>query len=117
MPFRTIIALAIAALTLAVALPAHAGTAAPPQPTGTTTAAAPQERLNLNTATKEALVAVPGIGPRTAQAIVDLRARKGGYQRIEELLEVRGIGEKNLKELAKYLAVPAPAPTAAAVAR
>lgn len=79
-------------------------------------AAAKSQKLDLNLATREQLVGVPGIGPRMAQAIVDLRSKKGSFLRIEELLELRGIKEKKLTALALHLVVipPQPAPPGAA---
>jgi competence protein ComEA len=61
--------------------------------------------IDLNTATVEQLDALPGIGPATAQAIVDHRRRKGRLRSVEELLEVRGIGEARLAELRKRVRV------------
>jgi competence protein ComEA len=54
------------------------------------------QRINLNTASKEDLMTLPGIGTKTAQAILDLRSELGTFRYIEELLHVRGIGEKKL---------------------
>jgi competence protein ComEA len=50
--------------------------------------------LNLNTATKDELVALPGIGPAKAQAIVDYRNQHGPFRTVDELRKVKGIGEK-----------------------
>ena len=50
--------------------------------------------VNLNTATKDELVALPGIGPAKAQAIVDYRNQHGPFRNIDELRKVKGIGEK-----------------------
>jgi competence protein ComEA len=53
--------------------------------------------LNLNTATKKELEALPGIGPAIAQRIVEFREKKGGFKRVEELLVIPGISEKKWK--------------------
>jgi len=52
--------------------------------------------VDLNTATLEQLDALPGVGPATAQAILDYRAEHGRFAQVQELLEVRGIGEAKL---------------------
>lgn len=67
--------------------------------------AATAAKLDINKASREDLIALPGIGPAIAQDIVDLRGRKGSFTRLEELLEVRGIGEKNFNRIAPMLAV------------
>jgi len=59
----------------------------------------PAEKMDLNTATIEELTSLPGIGPKTAAAIVALRKRRGKYRSIGELLLVKGIGKKKLKRL------------------
>jgi competence protein ComEA len=55
--------------------------------------------LNLNTATLEQLDTLSGIGPLTAQKILDYREELGGFSSIEELGEIPGIGEKRLASL------------------
>jgi competence ComEA-like helix-hairpin-helix protein len=84
-------------------------------PPGATAPKVHPQKLDLNRATREQLVDVPGIGPRMAQAIVDLRSRKGSFTRFEDLLEVTGIKEKKLATLAGYLEV-VPLQTSAATA-
>lgn len=49
--------------------------------------------LDLNTATEEELAELPGIGPELARRVVEYRAEKGPFQKIEDMMEVSGIGE------------------------
>jgi competence protein ComEA len=56
--------------------------------------------VNLNSATEEQLDTLPGVGPVTAQKILDWRAAHGAFSSVDELLEVDGIGEKTLADLA-----------------
>ncbi len=56
--------------------------------------------VNLNTATAEQLDTLPGVGPVTAQKILSWRTEHGAFASVDELLEVDGIGEKTLAELA-----------------
>jgi len=60
---------------------------------------APGQPLNLNTATLEQLDTLSGIGPLTAQKILDFREERGGFGSVEELGEISGIGEKRLATL------------------
>ncbi len=55
--------------------------------------------MNLNTATQAQLEELPGLGPSLAIAIIDERTRRGGFQSINELRDVRGIGEKRFADL------------------
>ena len=50
--------------------------------------------INLNTATAEELQSIKGIGPVTAQRIIDHRTAIGGYTSVDQLLDVKGIGSK-----------------------
>jgi len=61
--------------------------------------------INLNTATKEELVALPGIGPAKAQAILDYRNSHGQFKSIEEVKDVKGIGAKRFEKLKSELTV------------
>ena len=61
--------------------------------------------LNLNTATKEELIALPGIGPAKAQAILDYRNAHGAFKSVEELKDVKGIGAKRFEKLKGELTV------------
>jgi len=61
--------------------------------------------VNLNTATKDELVALPGIGPAKAQAILDYRSKNGAFKSIEELKDVKGIGAKRYEKIKGDLTV------------
>jgi competence protein ComEA len=71
--------------------------------------------VNLNTATKDELVALPGIGPAKAQAIVDYRTQHGPFKAVEDVRKVKGIGEKLFLQIRSEVAVSGgAAPKAAA---
>ena len=69
-----------------------------------TTAAGPL-LINLNTATKEELMLIDGIGDTTANDIIEHREKIGGFTDLEQLLDVRNIGEKKLNNWRKYLTI------------
>ena len=59
--------------------------------------------IDLNTATADDLLLIPGIGEKTAQNILTLRNRKVRFRNIEEIMEIDGIKEKKLAKLKQYL--------------
>jgi competence protein ComEA len=59
--------------------------------------------VNLNTADQAALETLPGVGPVTAKAILEWRAEHGAFTAVEELLEVSGIGDATLAEIAPHV--------------
>ena len=61
--------------------------------------------VNLNSATAEELSLLPGVGPTKAQAIIRYRTEHGAFKRVEDLAEVKGIGEKQLEKLRPHLAL------------
>jgi competence protein ComEA len=66
---------------------------------------APATLVNLNTADQATLETLPGVGPVTAQAILQWRAEHGGFTAVDELLEVSGIGDATLAEIAPHVTV------------
>ena len=66
-----------------------------------------QSPVNLNTATMAQLETLPGVGPATAQRIVEYRQQNGGFKKIEELMNVRGIGEASFLKLKALITVTA----------
>lgn len=61
--------------------------------------------LNVNTASQKELEALPGIDPALARAIVDYTERVGPFEKLEDLLDVSGIGEKVLAKISAYVVV------------
>ena len=93
---------ALVALISAAAQPAAAqaaARAAKAQTAGT---------VNLNTASVAEFEGLPGIGAKTAARIVEYRQKNGPFKKIEELMNVRGVGEKNFLKLRAQISVGAP---------
>ena len=100
--FRTALPFVVVACLLC-ALPAAAA-----QAKSTTRAAAKPAStaiVNLNTASATDLEELPGIGAKTAARIVEYRQKNGPFKKIEELMNVRGVGEKNFLKLKPQITV------------
>ena len=97
-------------LTLAAAPAATLAQQSPnPAPKPSTKAEARSETVvNLNTASAADLESLPGIGKSTAQRIVEYRQKSGGFKKVEELMNVKGIGEKSFLKIKSRLTVAAP---------
>jgi comEA protein len=67
--------------------------------------------VNLNTATQAQLETLPGIGAKVAARIIEHRQKNGGFKKIEELMNVKGIGEKAFLKLKPQITVTAPKDT------
>jgi competence protein ComEA len=75
---------------------------------GSAAAASAGAPINLNTATVAQLETLPGIGKSTAERILEYRQKNGGFKRIEDLMNVRGIGEKSFLKMKALITVTAP---------
>ncbi len=100
--------LAIVAVVSAGALPAAAqqappaktAAAKPATPMATTTAT-----VNINTATQTQLEALPGVGAKAAERILEYRQKNGRFRKVEDLMNVKGFGEKTFLKLKPLLTV------------
>ena len=90
-------------VALLVAAPAGAFAQANSSPSKSN-AAAPTP-VNLNTATAAQLEKLPGVGVRTAKLIIEHREKNGGFKKIEELMNIKGIGEKSFLKLKPMVTV------------
>ena len=94
----------VAALVITLGGAAHTAAAqdTPARAPTTAVAAAP---VNLNSATAAQLEALPGIGRATAERIIEYRQKNGNFKKAEDLMNVRGIGEKSFLKLKPLVTV------------
>jgi competence protein ComEA len=95
--------LSLVALATLLASPAQAQTAR--TKTVDQAAAKPTVQVNLNTATVADLQELPGVGAKVAARIVEYRQKQGPFKRIEELMNIQGIGEKSFLKLRPQITV------------
>lgn len=105
---RVMAAGAFALAMMAVSIPRVGTVEAQAQPQGqaqpqTSRPAAAQ--VDLNKATAAELERLPGIGPATAARIIEYRDRSGGFKKIEDLMNVQGIGERRFLDLRTQITV------------
>jgi competence protein ComEA len=94
-----------AALVLAALLAApivSAEQATPPPKASQTTL------VNINAATADQLAGLPGIGAKMAARIIDYRTKNGGFKKLEDLMNIQGIGEKNFLKLKPLITLGTP---------
>ena len=100
--------LAVAAMAVIPAAAAQQAKSPAPAAKSTRTskaAAAPTSPINLNTATQAQLESLPGVGPKAALRILDYRKQNGNFKKIEDLMNVKGFGEKTFLKLKPMLTV------------
>jgi len=102
--FRSILSIVVVASWLAV-LPSHAGAAQQKAPAQTAAKTAATSIININTASAGELDGLPGVGAKTAARIVEYRQKNGPFKKVEELMNVRGVGEKNFLKLKSQITV------------
>jgi competence protein ComEA len=94
--------LVLVAALVFISLPLGAQRAAKPPVAATVVSTAV---VNLNSATAAQIASLPGIGPKTADLVVQYRQKNGPFKKIEEIMNVRGIGEKSFLKIKDRLAV------------
>ena len=63
----------------------------------------PESPLNINTATQAQFEALPGLGTKVAERIIEYRQKNGNFKKVEDLMNVKGIGEKSFLKLKPLL--------------
>jgi competence protein ComEA len=96
---------AILGVAVSAAVASAQSKATTPKAAATATATAP---VNLNTATVEQLATIPGVGPKMAERIIDYRQKNGGFKKVEDLMNVSGVGEKSFLKMKPLITVTGP---------
>jgi competence protein ComEA len=96
---------ALHALIVAVCICFASAIASAQSKTAAKPANAPAAVVNLNTATVTQIATLPGIGEKAAERIVEYREKNGGFKKVEELMNVKGIGEKSFLKLKPLITV------------
>ncbi|HJT21367.1 MAG TPA: ComEA family DNA-binding protein [Nitrospira sp.] len=97
-----------AAQTATADVPAPKNSVGIPKPLHSSFAAGSPEQLDLNRATEQDFVALPGIGPVLAGRIVEYRKELGRFQQVEDLRDVKGIGKKKFDRIRNLVRVTIP---------
>jgi competence protein ComEA len=100
-------ALPLLVVALIAAMPPIVATAQTKEPARTPAKPASTATVNLNSATVADLETLPGIGAKTAARILEYRQKNGPFKKIEELMNIRGVGEKNFLKLKPQITIGA----------
>jgi competence protein ComEA len=95
----------LASLVVCFVLAGASGPSAAEQAGSSSKPAAALAIVNLNTATSTQIATLPGIGEKAAQRIIEYREKNGGFKKVEELMNVKGIGEKSFLKLKPLVTV------------
>ncbi len=113
-----VVVITVACVCFVIGSPAYAGMNVPSQAqnassavqnaaatpaAGNVTENLPQEKININKADKDTLLKIKGLGPTKAQNILDYRKKFGPFKKYEDLLKVKGIGEKTLELIKPFI--------------
>ena len=79
-----------------------------PRRSSATSSASASAPVNLNTASVAQLETLPGIGKATAERILEYRQKNGSFKKVEDLMNVRGVGEKSFLQLKALITVAVP---------
>jgi len=63
------------------------------------------KKININTALSGDIMLLPGVGEVTAERIIAFREKNGGFKKIEQLMDVKGIGEKKFEKLKPFITI------------
>ncbi|MFA7361651.1 MAG: helix-hairpin-helix domain-containing protein [Candidatus Kapaibacterium sp.] len=64
-----------------------------------------EKSININTAAKDQLVQLPGVGNSTADKIIEYRETHGSFKRIEDIMKIKGIGQKKFDKMKAFITV------------
>ena len=76
-----------------------------PEEIGNTYSEEDSDKVNINTADSSRLQAIPGVGPATAQKIIEYREQNGKFKSVEDIKDVSGIGDKTFENMRPYITV------------
>lgn len=62
-----------------------------------------QKSININTASKDVLMQLPGVGKSTAEKIIEYRETQGSFKRIEDIMKIKGIGQKKFDKMKEFI--------------
>ena len=98
--FKTIVrCLSVVAVFMLIALPVIAAEPAAPAEK----APGLEGQIHINTATAEQLALLPGLGKKTADAVIEYRTKNGNFKAVDDITKVKGIGAKKLEKIKGYL--------------